>query len=255
MPLLVALAGCNEPTYLAERRPLETRPAAMGGGYAADDDLYVLPVRRPSSDERRAVTDEQHRRALALPVPWAGTRDFSIEIEWSVKNLDAQPVQAFFTINGGNEFGDYVPSLYIDPTAPAEDQVPPPPLLGGTPLDLAAHETRLGVFREDELDEAALDLEAITRYPDGDGAAAAPFKVLVRRSSADRTGLGGIPPSDVTPAVVRLALHLSAGGHVACDYSVRVRERGDKLADPTASNLYVSTKAMLAPPVAPPVMP
>src|SRR5438128_470147 len=35
-------AGCNDPTYLAGARSIETAPA-MGGGFSDGADLYVLP--------------------------------------------------------------------------------------------------------------------------------------------------------------------------------------------------------------------
>src|SRR5436305_631752 len=109
--------GCNTPTYLREHRPLETMAEPMGGGgYAADTDLYVLPVRRPTMDEQRARDQEQQSRGLMMPVPWVGTRDFAVQIEYSLKNLSSQTVTAYLTANGGNEFGDYVPGAYIDPT-------------------------------------------------------------------------------------------------------------------------------------------
>jgi hypothetical protein len=250
--LLAALGGCNTPTYLSEKRPLETMPAAMGGGYQADTDLYVLPVRRPSNAEKSALAAQQRQLGLQLPVPWAAARDFSIEVEWSVKNLEAKPVRAFFTLNGGNEFGDYVPSLYIDPTQNPEDQTPPPPLVGGELLELAANEVRLGVWREDQLDEAALDLEAITRYPDPAGVIATPFQVITHNSTASRVGLENVPANDVTPAMVRFQFVLTSDAHVSAEYNVRVREHADKLAQPAAKNLYVSTVAMLPPPAAPP---
>src|SRR5579859_3298760 len=78
--------GCNTPTYLPEHRPLETMVDPMGGGYAADTDLYVLPVRQPTQDERRALQQEQQSRGLMMPVPWVGTRDFALQIEYSLKN-------------------------------------------------------------------------------------------------------------------------------------------------------------------------
>jgi hypothetical protein len=247
--LLVTAAGCNDPTYLSERRPLETLPSAMG--YADDSDLYVLPVRRPSVDERSALAGEQRSLKLPLPVPWVGTRDFSIEIQYSVKNLENHPVQAFFKLDGGNEFGDYVPADYIDPKANPEDQTPPPSLQGGSPIALGPNEIVPGVFREDQLDEAARDLEAIIRYPDPNDVLAAPFIVLEHLSSASSLGLEFVPPGDVTPALVRCRFTLSAAGHVVVDYSVRVRDRSDKLATPGARGLYVSTAGTLAPPVAP----
>jgi len=251
-PLLVS--GCNTPTFLTQHRPLETMADPMGGGYAADTDLYVLPVRQPTADERQAMQAEQQSRGLQMPVPWVGTRDFAVQIEYSLKNLSDQTVTAFLTANGGNEFGDYVPDQYIDPTQNAEDQTPPPPLMGGSPIQLAAHETRELVFREDQIGEASLDLEAITRYPDNGDVLATPFMVIAHDSTASRIGLAGIPQKDVIPLMVRFQLALSADGHVACDYNVRVRVLGDpddKLGTPGARGLYVDTAATLPPPANP----
>jgi hypothetical protein len=249
-----ATAGCNNPTYLFQRRPLETQADAMNqGAFTADVDLYVLPVRRPSQDERRALTQERMRLGLPMNVPWVGVRDFDIEIQWSIKNLEPTAVTASFTVSGGNEFGDYDPGQYVDPTVIEEDQVAPPPLLGGTPIELAANEVRSGMFREDDLLEAATDLEAIIRYPAGGDTLATPFQVLVRHSSASRIGLESIPGNDVIPAMVRFALNLAADGHVVLDYNVRVRDHSGKLAAPPATgNLFVSVDADVAPPVAPP---
>jgi len=253
---VVALAGCNNPTYLPEHRPLETHVMMVMGrpdtGQQTDTDLYVLPVRRPTQAEMKALVDEQKQKGLMMPIPWAGTRDFDIEFSYSLKNLDATPVKVQLQVSGGNEFGDYIPADYIDPTQNAEDQEPPPPLMGGTPIDLLANETKAGVFREDDIYEASLDLEAITRYPDPAAVLSTPFVVIVHNSTASKVGLENIPPNDVTPAMVRYSLLLSANGHVSLDYSVRVRDHSGKLALATDKNLYVKTDAVLAPPVAPP---
>jgi hypothetical protein len=249
--LVVAATGCNDPTYIPEKRPLETQPGMMGMGFTADTDLFVVPVRQPTKDEKKALTALQMKKMLTMAVPWVSTGDFEIEIEWSLKNLEADKVQAQLSLNGGNEFGDYVPALYVDPTANQEDQTPPPPLLGGTPIDLAAGEVRTGVFREDDLQEAALDLEAITRYPSPGSGMNAPFEVIEHNSTVSRIGLEGIPAGDVTPAMVRMSFLLSATGHVVVDYNVRVRDLTGKLALPTDKNLYVSTAATLQAPAAP----
>ena len=253
--LALAACGCNNPTYLAEKAPIETQPAMMGGGYAPATDLYVLPVRQPTRTERRALAELQQKLMLPDAVPWAQARDFDIEIEYSVKNLDMQKVTAFVTCDGGNEFGDYVPAMYIDPNANAEDQAPPPNLLASPPLELEPGATVTGVFREDELRESALDLEAITRYPSGGDVLATPFIVIEHRSNISSLGLDAIPAGDVTPAHVRYQLGVSADGHVVLDYTVRVRDHNGKLARPTDKNLYVNDAAMLAPPAAPMTMP
>jgi hypothetical protein len=252
--LLGFLAGCNDPTYLQEARPLDTQ---MGMGMAAnhglftDSGLYVLPVRLPRGSEARALRSEQRSKMLPMAVPWAAMRDFDVEIEWSLKNLEGHDTTAQLTLLGGNEFGDYRPMLFIDANANVEDQTPPPPLLGGTPMTLKAGEVHNGIWREDEIAEASLDLEAITRYPSADGAMNTPFEVLEHNSTVDRIGLDGIPANDVTPMMVRYQLDLSADGHAVCDYTVRVRDHNGKLGSPTDHKLFVSTAPTLAAPVAP----
>ncbi|MCU1280870.1 MAG: hypothetical protein JWM53_4416 [bacterium] len=252
--LALAACGCNDPTYLAEKAPIETQPAAMGGGFSPATDLYVLPVRQPTQTERQALGKLQQQLMLPDAVPWAQARDFDIELQWSVRNVDTTMATVIVTLDGGNEFGDYVPGAYINPLANPADQTPPPNLLTSEPLVVAGGGTITGVFREDDLQESALDLEAITRFPSGGDALATPFMAIEHRSNVSQIGLEGIPPHDVTPAHVRYQLAVVADAHVILDYSVRVRDHNGKLAKPTDKDLYVNSAATLAPPVAPPKM-
>jgi len=253
--LALAACGCNDPVYLQDNGPLETAPAQgmMGGGFAPATGLYVLPVRQPTKTERQALGQLQQQLMLPDQVPWAQAKDFDIELEWSVKNVDTTPATVIVALDGGNEFGDYVPGNYIDPNANEEDQAPPPDLLTSPPLVIPPGATQTGVFREDDLQESALDLEAITRFPSGGDALATPFMVIEHRSNVSQIGLEGIPPHDVTPAHVRYAFTVSADAHVVMDYNVRVRDHNGKLAKPTDKNLYVNDAATVMPPVAPPM--
>jgi hypothetical protein len=262
LPLAVTLAACDNPVYYPQGRPLQAMAPTPAPGMMANDnalmsdtDLFVVPVRQPTAQEAQALVDEQTKLGLPMPVPWVAVRDIDIEINWSLKNLEDKEVLTRVTVNGGNEFGDYDKTLYADPTAPPEDQMAPPDLMGGGVLvPLGAGATRSGVFREDQLREAALDLEAITRFPSPTDAFHTPFIVLVRQSSASAIGLEGIPAGDVTPAMVRMSILLESNGKTTLDYSVRVREKGtprDKLSTEGAPDLYVSTAAVLAAPVKP----
>lgn len=249
LALALAAFGCNNPTYLAEKAPIETQAGAMGFGPGTD--LYVLPVRQPTEKEAAGLVTLQQQRMLPDPVPWAQARDFDIEIEYSVKNLDAQKLTAFVYLDGGNEFGDYLPAKFINPNDPNQ-QTRPPNLVASEPYALAAGATATGVFREDDLRESALNLEAITRYPSGGNVRATPFMVILNRSNVSSIGRDGVPAGDVTPAHVRYQITVAADGHVVLDYTVRVRDHNGKLAKPTDMNLYVSEAAMLPPPAGTP---
>src|SRR5215831_19082557 len=109
--VVAAAVGCNDPVYIMQNRPLETLSDGMGG-FGDDVALFVVPVRMPSNADMRSMDNETMRLGLMMPVPWAGVRDFDIELQWTVKNLDKQEVDAKFILNGGNEFGDYVPANF-----------------------------------------------------------------------------------------------------------------------------------------------
>ncbi len=240
---LALLAGCNDPIYLNENRALETTLDSATMTFTADSDLYVLPVRRPSADEQKELATERQTRKLPMAIPWVAEEDFAIEIEYTLENFDAIPVEATFSLNGGNEFGDYIPADFksTDPNAPL-----PLPLLGGTPLVLAAKESHSGMFREDEIAEAAVDLEAIVRYPLQD-VMTTPFVVIAHNSTVTRDGLQNIPAGDVTPQMVRFYFALSATGNVRADFVIRVRDRSGKLGSAGARGLYVRTDDQIAP--------
>ena len=241
----IAALGCNNPIFLREPRVLETtpHPDPTIQGYVADSALFILPVRRPSVEEIQLLTTEAQARMLTAPIPWAAARDFEIEIEYTIQNLEAQTVQALFFLNGGNEFGDYLPALYRSPDLQSPD---PPPLLGNTPIVLESHATHSGIFREDEIREASIDLEAIVRFPLNDPFVT-PFVVIAHLSSVSPDGLDNIPASDVTPEMARFRFTLESEGHVKADYVVRVRDHGGKLDRGDLSQLYIPTAAEIAP--------
>jgi hypothetical protein len=256
----VGAGGCNQPVFIAENRPLSAVAQPTMAGQDAnmvlsDTDLFVLPVHKPTSDEAKALKTEQEKLGLKMPVPWVGVRDVAIEVDWTIKNLSPMPNMVRVTINGGNEFGDYEPMLYvIDADNPDDQQSPPNMLNNGDFIAIDGNAVLTGIFREDELANAALDLEAVTRYPAPNVGMNEPYEVFLRNPTASRVGLEGIPANDVTPAVVRMNILLEAMAPAALDYTVRVRENGnprDKLAAHGDKNLYVSTVAVLAPPVLP----
>jgi hypothetical protein len=243
--LALCASGCNNPTYLAGY-PIEL----MAGANSAMG-LYVLPVRRPTQKEADALVALQQKLMLPQAVPWAQTRDFDIEIEYSIKNLDAKDTIAFAYLDGGNEFGDYVPAAYLNPAVNVNDQAPPPHLVQSEPLTVPTGGMVTGVFREDQLAESALNLEAITRYPSMAGVRATPYIVILHRSDVTSIGRETVPANDITPAHVRYQIAVVSDSHVILDYTVRVRDHNGKLAKPTDMNLYVNPAAMLAPPTHP----
>ncbi|HET6612406.1 MAG TPA: hypothetical protein VFG83_10465, partial [Kofleriaceae bacterium] len=152
-------------------------------------------------------------------------------------------------INGANERYAYVPEAFVfDP----EEDEEPPPLLGGIPIAVPAQSTVSGVFREDQVREAALDLELITRSGEN------VFQALLvedEELSEITAENGGPVPVGVTSSLVRFDIDFSATEHMVLEYAVRVRDfRGivhDLLLDAPAGELSQFAPMDFAPP--PPV--
>lgn len=220
------------------------------GNVAPDRNVFILPLRQPTADDCAPLLEEQRERMLPQGIPWAGVRDLPLEVHYHIENLEDQTVRVLFQLTGGNEFsgnrinpGDadqvYDPIDPMSPFRPMDEEEPvPPALLGERPIVIGAREAVDLTFREDEIAEAALDLEAIVRYPSMPQESA-PFKVLHARSDVSTTGLEMLPQGDVVPQIARLIFNLSSTGHVTASYVVRVRDLGGRLAD-TSTNFNAS---------------
>ena len=94
-------------------------------------------------------------------VPFVLREDLDISLEYTIRNLDPDnAANVRIHVNGANEYFAYVPSAFVvDP----EEEEEPPPLAGNIPIMVEPGQTISGVFREDDLNEAAIDLELITR--------------------------------------------------------------------------------------------
>jgi len=160
--LVTAIAGlaaaCQEdPQYVQAPMAIESDPANPMGVTMT----LTLPIElesRTDADERTALATE-----LGMPpdqVPYVRVDDFDVSVEYAITNLSDQDGQAFVDINGGNQFFFYVPEDFV--VDPEEDE-PPPPLMGGFPINVRAGRTVADVVREDEVREASIDLELITR--------------------------------------------------------------------------------------------
>jgi hypothetical protein len=150
-------AGCTEdPQYIAA--------GAVVADPAAEDGVVfsvTLPLELESADDAR--DREALAAELGMPadqVPYVRIDDLDVAIEYSVTNRGAQDGQAFVEINGANQYFVYVPSAF---SLDDEDEEPTPPLLGGFPITIPAGGRFSDVLREDQVREASIDLELITR--------------------------------------------------------------------------------------------
>ncbi|HTE55706.1 MAG TPA: hypothetical protein VK698_32850 [Kofleriaceae bacterium] len=240
------LAGCaDDPIYVQPSAALELVPGE-GDEAAAVTAQLVLPVRLEREDEAAARTTRSGE--LGIQVPYVTRDDLDLSIEWTIKNLDQEPGVARIQVNGANEFFTYVPTAFVtDP----EDEEEPPPLVGNVPLEIPAGGERSGVFQEDLLAEASLDLELITRG--GRSPFAALLKIDEYRVEIDASD-GTIIPGDAFASLVRFDLAFLADRHMVLEYAVRVRDHRDppllhdELTDAPPDQLTAFAPADFAPP-------
>ena len=236
--VVVGLVGCaNDPVYLQAPMTMEAGtpdPANMGMLSQAKASL-LLPIKTETA------ADKTRRDALAAKlapvlVPYVKVGDLEIDVEWTIKNLDTKPGQARIQLNGANEFFSYDPSIVNLAPPDAEDPPKTPGLSGDIPIDIPAGGTVSGLFTEDDLREASIDLDQITRGN------VSPFRATLTVSKNalsfqpmtlptlnaagmyTQTAVGPPVPREAFAELVRIDLVFKPDTHMTLDFNVRVRD-------------------------------
>lgn len=243
--LVMFAVGCaNDPVYLPA-------PASIDAGETMDMDGNLLPgvsalvipvLRETTTDAADRMQRQAKINAMAV-IPYIAVDDLQIEVEWTITNLTDKPGNAMVELNGANQFFRYDPSkiqLSTDREAPK-----PPGLDGDVPLDIPANGKLSGLFTEDNVREAAVDLDQITR------GRVNPFRATLTISknvdqfaqleplTFDMNGdpnpqnpTGVMFPREAIPAMLELDIVFKPDRHMKLEYTVRVRDvRGDLLPD------------------------
>lgn len=225
---VVAATGCtSDPRYIDPNDPVEVNaPGTMDTATATT--TIDLPIRLEKDKER--MERDALAAELGVEVPYVKAKDLHIEIEWSLENLSDQPGEATISLDGATEYAQYVPSNFV--IDPQEDPTPPS-LMGGIPMMLEPGEVKTGVFREDQIYEASVDLELMYR------AAYNPFAAVleVNKNLTEIIDTNNQSvPKDVFASMVRFDFTLTGTTDIVMNYDIRVRdERGilhDKLLNP-----------------------
>jgi hypothetical protein len=191
-----------------------------------------LPIKRETASDmtKRTALSTQ----LGVDVPYVKVGDIEIEVEWTIKNLDAKPGQAKIELNGANELFIYDPSVIV--LDPGNDEAPPTPgLSGDIPIDVPRNGEVAGLFTEDQLREAAIDIDQVTRGNVN------PFRAMltISKNATSFQPLSPLMPGAVnytqTPAgtaipraafreIIRIDLVFKPETHMVLTYDVRVRD-------------------------------
>jgi hypothetical protein len=214
---------------------MEAGVANPTGGVSVAKSTLMLPIKPESTKDAAARIALATQIGNGIMVPYVRVGDFDIEVEWTVKNLDPMPGKIKIELNGANEYWTWDPSTI--PTG--REQPPMPGLQGDIPIDVPASGQIQGVFREDQLLEASIDLDQITRGNINAFAATLtvnknlpsfqPLSHLLPPPIGSNTPPPQMPMGSAIPRaafaqMIRVDLVFSPDHHMTMDYTVRVRD-------------------------------
>lgn len=228
-------AGCaNDPEYIPGPMVMEAGVADEMGMLSEAKASLVLPIKTETAK------DKAKRDALAaklgVMVPYVKLGDLEIDVEWTIKNLDAKDGQAKIELNGANEYFSFDPSIIV--LNPDDEEAPPTPGLDGDiPINVPANGSVSGLFTEDNLREASIDLDQITRGNVNPFRAtltidknAAMFQPLTPPDPESmEPNMGQVPtgpaiPREAFASLTRIDLVFKPDKHMTLEYNVRVRD-------------------------------
>ncbi len=263
--LAVNAAACSEdPQYVQP-------PVGIEVGTGADEGIGTATLSLPFDletlrDPMGDVVREREELAASLMIDVGEVSEIrldhlSISVEWTIKNLADVEGQARVHMNGGNERFFYNPINFIVVDESGDEEATPPPLAGDIPLRVPALGTLSGVFREDQVREAAIDLELITR-----GGSSAFAALLSIHEDVKSTADLAPDPNNPTPPTVAVPIEafghmvqfdmlFESNQHMVLEYAIRVRDhRGllhDELLAAPAEETMVFMPAEFIPAMAP----
>lgn len=234
----LALVGCaNDPDYIPA-------PAAIEAGVADPANQGKLTEGKASLSipfKKETDADQKARAALAktlapIEVPYVKVGDLEVEIQWTIKNLDPKTDgEASIELNGANELFSYDPTI-INLT-PDDDEAPPTPgLADPAPVAVPAGASVSGLFTEDQVREASIDLDQITRGN------ISPFRatLTVSKNASEfqplsppdltndpptpQTPVGNAIPREAFAYLTRIDVVFKPTTHMTLTYNVRVRD-------------------------------
>jgi hypothetical protein len=246
---LVAFGACaNDPIYIdPDDGIVAGTETDMDGDPVPGTGSFLLPIHteRQSDveDREKLQTEITTKYGDMVTVPYVRIGNLEVSVEWTIENRSDKDGEATIEINGANQFYDYDPKMVILST---DDEAPKTPgLAGDVPIDVPAGKIINGLFTEDDMREASIDLDQITR------GRVNPFRARFTISKNDQEfdqltevmfvddGEGGMEaaPQDPTGVVfprsvfaqlLRLDFVFNASQEMVLRYDVRVRDvRGD----------------------------
>ncbi|MGE0545591.1 MAG: hypothetical protein AB7O24_21765 [Kofleriaceae bacterium] len=260
---LVVSACTNSPVYIPGPATLMAGMDDGMGTIAEGRATLTLPIKLET------MADAADRAELAaqlapIQVPYVRVGDIEVSVEWTIHNLAAEPGEAMLQLNGANEYWAYDPTMIM--LSDDDDAPPAPGLQGDIPLHIDGNGSLDGLFREDEVREASIDLDQITRGNVN------PFRAVLTISKNAPSFSELTPPMpDVedymqTPTgvefpraafaqMLRIDIVFRADRPMTLDYNVRIRDVrgiiGDELQNTPVAELQYDPATFMPPFYAP----
>jgi hypothetical protein len=245
LPLALGCQGMNTPVYFAS----PTTPALVVDGAATLDgpprieNGLPLQFRNPTMQEQQTLDSQKAAVGGTFDIPWIQRDHVHIEMTYQVTNTDTKTGMWNIGVDGANEYTKYDENI-VAMTLGMGNNDPPQyiPLIPVTPQVLGPGQSVSGTVREDDFNEAELDLDAIGRWM-------APFNaVLINNSQVNPIGLSMVPANVVIPALIEIDVSFSADAAMTCQYDIRVRDDNSQLLHDSANTLFSPTPTLFVPP-------
>jgi hypothetical protein len=243
-----SVACGDDRVYVGDGKLYQVALTAMTAPVIASDEggLYIvetlaeLPIRNPSSTELADLrAGVKHYKDLPFSrLPWVEHGELELQVDFTLSNLDNAAHDIDVTINGANEFFEYIPGV-----VEVEDEAPlPRHAQWERRYTLAAKERKAVTVREDELDEAAVDLATVVNgAPNSDEVV-----YFENKSASDARSMKYIP--EVIPGLtaLRLGLRATQAAPILLEATVRARDVGGKLAEPGEARMPLDPQPFAA---------
>jgi hypothetical protein len=232
------LAGCaNDPVYIPAPMAMEAGVADTTGKISEAKASLQLPIKTETASDKTA-RDALAAKLAPVLVPYVKVGDLEVDVEWTIKNLDSKAGQATIELNGANELFSYDPSIIV--LDPGNDEAPPTPgLAGDIPISVPGGGEISGLFTEDQLREASIDLDQISRgnmYPfratltvsknAKEFQPMTPFVPVVEGEEAPpQTPVGPPIPREAFAGLIRIDLVFRPTTHMTLEFNVRIRDQ------------------------------
>lgn len=178
-------------------------------------------------------TDEEFAALSANPVvpygrqPWINHRDFDMEVDVTVKNLDDTQRTFLLVADGISEFHEYVPGYLVE-IENGEEEVTPNTSQWERNVLVPPNGVFSWTIRREHFDEVAVDLATIANgVPNRNQ-----VNFLPNHSSTDPRAQPFIPEQIAGLVGLRLGILREGPANLVVEASVRIRDDSGRLADP-----------------------